>query len=161
MNDKSLNTAYWLWKPIRETGIIGDMRTVLSTEWSLEIPKDFEHRKEGDHVVFWKAGVTLLTTIFAYSGERHRETLLANLKARVEAENLESIVEDEDQIQRYAYLKQEEVMPGHIRLALHAFTTAPYGVLQTSFYVDNVDDLHECLVIWKSVEWTDFSNQLE
>ena len=23
-------------------------------------------------------------------------------------------------------------MPGHVRLAIHAFTTAPYGVLQTS-----------------------------
>ena len=133
------------------------MRISLSQEWTLEIPEDVQHRKEGDHVVFWKPGCTLLTTIFAYSGEKNRLVLLANLRARVEAEELESIVENEGEIQRYAYLKNEEIMPGHVRLALHAFTTAPYGCLQTSFYIDNSDDLRECLVMWKSVEWTDFS----
>lgn len=133
------------------------MRISLSQEWTLEIPEDVQHRKEGDHVVFWKPGCTLLTTIFAYSGEKNRQVLLANLKARVEAEQLESIVENEGEIQRYAYLKNEEFMPGHVRLALHAFTTAPFGCLQTSFYLDNSEDLHECLLMWKSVEWTDFS----
>ncbi len=133
------------------------MRFSLSKEWSLEVPEDVQHRKEGDHVVFWKPGCTLLTTIFAYSGENHRQVLLANLKARVEAEQLESIVENEGEIQRYAYLKNEEIMPGHQRLALHAFTTAPFACLQTSFYLDNSDDLRECLVMWKSVDWTDFS----
>ena len=131
------------------------MRISLSQEWSLEVPEDLQHRKEGDHLVFWKPGITLLTTIFAYSGEKHRQVLLANLKGRVEAEKLESIVEIDGQIQRYAYFKQEEIIPGHIRLALHAFTTAPYGCLQTSFYLDNAEDLHECLVLWKSVEWTE------
>jgi hypothetical protein len=133
------------------------MRLSLSQEWSLEVPEDLQHRKEGDHVVFWKPGCTLLTTIFAYSGEKHRETLLANLRARVEAEQLESIVDNEGEIQRFAYLKNEEIMPGRVRLALHAFTTAPFGCLQTSFYLDNLEYLQECLVIWKSVEWTDFS----
>jgi hypothetical protein len=133
------------------------MRINLSKEWSLEIPDDIQHRKEGEHVVFWKPGLTLLTTIFAYSGEKHRQVLLANLKGRVEAEKLESIVENEGDIQRFAYLKQEEIMPDHVRLALHAFTTAPFACLQTSFYLDTAEDLHECLVIWKSVEWTDFS----
>jgi len=71
------------------------MRINLSKEWSLEIPDDIQHRKEGEHVVFWKPGLTLLTTIFAYSGEKHRQVLLANLKGRVEAEKLESIVENE------------------------------------------------------------------
>ena len=133
------------------------MRISLSQEWTLEVPEDVQHRKEGDHVVFWKPGCTLLTTIFAYSGEKHRQVLLANLKARVEADELESIVENEGEIQRFAYFKNEEIMPGHVRLALHAFTTAPFGCLQTSFYLDNSEDLHECLVMWKSVEWTDYS----
>ena len=133
------------------------MRLSLSQEWSLEVPEDLQHRKEGDHVVFWKPGCTLLTTIFAYSGEKRRQILLANLRARVEAEQLESIVENEGEIQRYAYLKNEEIMPGHQRLALHAFTTAPFACLQTSFYLDNSDDLRECLVMWKSVDWTDLS----
>ncbi len=133
------------------------MRVNLSQEWSLEVPDDMQLRKEDDHVVFWKPGCTLLTTIFAYSGEKHRQVLLANLKGRAEAEKLESIVDNDGEIQRYAYLKQEEIMPGTVRLALHAFTTATYGCLQTSFYFDNTDDLNECLVMWKSVEWTDFS----
>ena len=129
------------------------MRKTLSPEWSIDIPDDFAERKDGNHLIFWKSGCTLLTTIFAYSGEKHRQLLLANLKGRVEAEKLESIVEIDGEIERYAYLKEEAIMPGHVRLAIHAFTTAPYGVLQTSFYVDNPDDLRECLVIWKSVLW--------
>ncbi|MEL7626863.1 MAG: hypothetical protein AAGU15_08400 [Anaerolineaceae bacterium] len=129
----------------------------LSQEWSLDVPEDLQHRKEGDHVVFWKEGMTLITTIFAYSGEKQRQVLLANLKGRVEADKLESIVDNDGEIQRYAYLQPEEVIPGHTRLAVHAFTTALYGVLQTSFYIDNSDDLQECLQIWKSVEWADFS----
>ena len=133
------------------------MRIKLSQEWSLDVPEDMHQRKEGDHVVFWKPGITLLTTIFAYSGEKHRQVFLANLKRRVVAMKLSNIVEEHGEIQRYAYLKQEEIMPGHVRLAVHAFTTAPYGVLQTSFYLDNAQDLQECLVIWKSVEWTDLS----
>ena len=129
------------------------MQRTLSQEWSIDIPDGFEERKEGEHLIFWKSGCTLLTTIFAYSGEKHRQLLLANLKGRVEAEKLESIVEIDGEIERYAYLKEEAIMPGHVRLAIHAFTTAPYGVLQTSFYIDNPDDLRECLVIWKSVQY--------
>ncbi len=133
------------------------MHTLLSQEWSLDIPEGYQHRKEGDHVIYWRAGITLLITIFAYSGEKHRQTLLANLQAKAEAEKLEMIAEDEGDIRRFGYLKPEEVIPGRTRLALHAFTTAPYGCLQTSFYIDNADDLRECLEIWKSVEWTESS----
>ena len=133
------------------------MHTLLSQEWSLDIPEGYQHRKEGDHVIYWRAGITLLITIFAYSGEKHRQTLLANLQAKAEAEKLEMIAEDEGDIRRFGYLNPEEVIPGRTRLALHAFTTAPYGCLQTSFYIDNADDLRECLEVWKSVEWTDLS----
>ncbi len=133
------------------------MHTLLSQEWSLDIPEGYQHRKEGDHVIYWRVGITLLITIFAYSGEKHRQTLLANLQAKAEAEKLEMIAEDEGDIRRFGYLKPEEVIPGRTRLALHAFTTAPYGCLQTSFYIDNADDLRECLEIWKSVEWTESS----
>ena len=80
-----------------------------------------------------------------------------DLKGRAEAEKLESSIENEGEIQRYAYLKHEEIIPGHTRLALYAFTTAPYGVLQTAFYIDDVVDLKECLLVWKSVEWTGLS----
>lgn len=133
------------------------MHTLLSQEWSLDIPEGYQHRKEGDHVIYWRVGITLLITIFAYSGEKHRQTLLANLQAKAEAEKLEMIAEDEGDIRRFGYLKPEEVIPGRTRLALHAFTTAPYGCLQTSFYIDNADDLRECLELWKSVEWNESS----
>lgn len=131
------------------------MQMYLSNEWLLDVPDDFQRRKEGDNVIFWRVGCTLLTTIFAYSGEKHRQTLLANLKAKAEAEKLEMIVEDKGEISRFGFLKLEEVMPGHERLALHAFTTAPSTCLQTSFYLDNPKELRECLLIWNSVEFED------
>ena len=129
------------------------MRFNLSPEWSLDVPANFQNRKENDHLIFWKAGCTLLTTIFAYSGEKHRQTLLANLKAKAEAEKLEIISEVEGQVELFGYLTQEEVIPGHERLVLHAFTTEPFSCLQTSFYIDDPNDLHDCLLTWNSVKW--------
>lgn len=134
------------------------MQIYLSNEWLLDVPDDFQHRKEGDNVIFWRVGCTLLTTIFAYSGEKHRQAVLANLKAKAEAEKLETIREDKGDISLFGYLKLEEVMPGHNRLALHAFTTAPYTCLQTSFYLDDPQELRECLLIWNSVEFEDSGN---
>ena len=131
------------------------MQIYLSNEWLLYVPDDFQRRKEGDNVIFWRVGCTMLTTIFAYSGERHRQTLLANLKAKAEAEKLETISEDKGDVTLFGYLKPEEAMPGHNRLALHAFTTAPYTCLQTSFYLDDPKELRECLLIWNSVEFED------
>lgn len=131
------------------------MQIYLSNEWLLDVPDDFQRRKEGDNVIFWRVGCTLLTTIFAYSGEKHRQTLLANLKAKAEAEKLETISEDKGDVTLFGYLKPEEAMPGHNRLALHAFTTAPYTCLQTSFYLDDPQELRECLLIWNSIEFED------
>jgi len=128
------------------------MRYQLSAEWSIDVPEDFQWRKEGDHVVFWREGATILATIFAYSGEKNRGILLANLKARAEAEKLEVITDLDGDIERFGYFKKEDIQPGHSRLALHAFTTAPYGCLQTSYYLDDPEELREFLLIWQTVE---------
>ncbi len=127
------------------------MRYQLSAEWSIDIPQGYQQRKDGDHVVFWRKGSTILTTIFAYSGEKNRHVLLANLKARAEAEKLEVITDLDGELERFGYFKTETILPGHTRLALHAFTTAPYGCLQTSFYLDDPDELREHLKVWQSV----------
>lgn len=127
----------------------------LTPEWAMELPDDYDHRQEGDHVIFWKTGTTVLTTVFAYSGEPNRRVLLANLRAKAEAEKLETIADIDGELERFGYLHTEEIHPGHTRLALHAFTTAPYGCLQTSFYMDRPGDLPESLQIWKSVSYTE------
>ena len=127
------------------------MRYTLSPEWDIEIPDSYQHRVEGEHVVFWSSGITLLCTLFAYSGERGRETLLANLRARAEAKDLKTIEEVEGDLVRFAYLQAEETQPGHVRLALHAFTTAPFGCLQSSFYMDDPSTIKDHLNTWASV----------
>ncbi len=115
------------------------------------MPEDYQHRKEDDHVIFWRKGATILTTIFAYTGEKNRQILLANLKARSEAEKLEVIMDLDGDLELFGYFKTEDIQPGHTRLALHAFTTAPHGCLQTSFYLDDSDELKEILRIWQTV----------
>lgn len=117
------------------------------------MPEDYQWRKEDDHVIFWRKGATILTTIFAYSGEKNRHILLANLKARAEAEKLEVIMDLDGDIERFGYFKAEDIQPGHTRLALHAFTTAPRGCLQTSFYLDDPDELREHLQIWQTAAY--------
>ena len=125
----------------------------INPEWQLELPEDYQKRKEGDHLVFWTTGVTLLTTVFAYSGERNREILLANLRAKAEAEQLKTIEDVSGSLVRFGFLQTETIEPELERLALHAFTTAPYGCLQTSFYFDRPEDLRAALEVWKSVSW--------
>ena len=117
------------------------------------MPEGYQWRKEGDHMIFWRKGATILITVFAYSGEKNRQVLLANLKARAEAEKLEVIADLDGDIERFGYFKAEDIQPGHTRLALHAFTTAPFGCLQTSFYLDDSDDLREHLEIWQTVAY--------
>ena len=117
------------------------------------MPEDYQWRKEDDHVIFWRKGATILTTIFAYSGEKNRHILLANLKARAEAEKLEVIMDLDGEIERFGYFKAEDIQPRHTRLALHAFTTASRGCLQTSFYLDDPDELREHLQIWQTAAY--------
>ena len=115
------------------------------------MPEGYQWRKEGDHMIFWRKGATILITVFAYSGEKNRQILLANLQARAEAEKLEVIADLDGDIERFGYFKTEDIQPGHTRLALHAFTTAPFGCLQTSFYLDDSDELKDQLRIWQTV----------
>ena len=117
------------------------------------MPEGYQWRKEGDHMIFWRKGATILITVFAYSGEKNRQVLLANLKARAEAEKLEVIADLDGDIERFGYFKTEDIQPGHTRLALHAFTTAPFGCLQTSFYLDDSDELKDQLRIWQTVTY--------
>jgi hypothetical protein len=124
----------------------------LHPEWQMDLPDEFEKRKEDEHLIFWKPGMTILTTVFAYSGEGQRKTLLANLRARAEAEKLETVEDQTGDLVLFGYMQPEQIQPGHQRLALHAFTTARYGCLQTSFYLDQQSDLREALLIWKSVQ---------
>ena len=115
------------------------------------MPEGYQWRKEGDHMIFWRKGATILITVFAYSGEKNRQVLLANLKARAEADKLEVIADLDGDIERFGYFKTEDIQPGHTRLALHAFTTAPFGCLQTSFYLDDSDELKDQLRLWQTV----------
>ena len=129
------------------------MRHHLSPEWSIDVTRAYQRRREDDHIIFWRKGATILITVFAYTGEKNRQILLANLKARAEAEKLEVITDLDGDLERFGYLKTEDIQPGHKRLALHAFTTAPHGCLQTSFYLDDSDELREPLRIWQSVSY--------
>ena len=129
------------------------MRYKLSPEWDITLPDYFQHRTEGEHAIFWTQGVTLLCTVFSYSGEKGRETLLANLRARADNHKLQTIEDIQGDIIRFGYLQTEELSPGHHRLALHAFTTAPFGCLQTSFYMDDPASLQDQLIIWNSTHY--------
>ncbi|MFZ3069700.1 MAG: hypothetical protein WA110_01060 [Anaerolineaceae bacterium] len=138
--------------------IIESMDYYLTPEWRISLPEGYQHRKESDHLILWTTGITVIMTVFAYSGEKNREILLANLRAKATSEDLEIIEEQEGELYRLGYLQPEVIRPGHTRLALHAFTTAPHGCLQTSFYMDRTSDLKEVLKAWQSV--SHFPNNL-
>jgi hypothetical protein len=128
----------------------------LTSQWKIRLPEGFERRKEGDHLIFWTTGLTLITAVFSYSGESERQALLANLRDKALTEGSQTIEDaDEDEyLQRFGYLQPEEIQPGHTRLALHAFTLAPQSCLQTSFYVDRPEDFDVALQAWKTITYT-------
>ncbi|MFZ3152098.1 MAG: hypothetical protein WA116_10525 [Anaerolineaceae bacterium] len=130
------------------------MEYKLTPEWKVTLPDGFQNRKEGEHLTLWTTGCTVITTVFAYSGEQQRNTLLANLRAKAQSNDLELIEDQEGVLYRLGFLQTEVIQPGHTRLVLHAFTTAPYGCLQTSFYLDSTDDLNMVLKAWQSVSYT-------
>ncbi len=127
----------------------------ITNQWQLRLDTEFQHRTEGDHLILWTKGISILTTVFSYSGEKDREMLLANLSAKAQAKELEIIQEVNENLVRFGYLQPEEVRPGWARLALHAFTMAEFSCLQTSIYLDRVEDLQKGLLIWRDLKHTD------
>lgn len=130
------------------------MRQQLTPQWSIELPDGFQRRREDAHIVFWTAGITIGVVVFSYSGAKEQAALLANLRAKAQAEELEIIEEQEGAVIRFGTLQLEAITPKHTRLALHAFSTAENGCAQTSFYLDNATDLQQALKIWQSVSFT-------
>ncbi len=130
------------------------MRKQLTPQWSIDLPDGFQRRREDAHLVYWTAGITVAIAVFSYSGPKEQAALLANLRAKARAEELELIEEQEGAVIRFGTLQLEAITPEHTRLALHAFSTAENGCAQTSFYLDNAADLPQALRIWQSVSFT-------
>lgn len=122
------------------------------------MPEGFQRRREDAHLVFWTVGITIGVVVFTYSGEKEQAALLANLRAKAQAEELEFFEEQEGALIRFGTLQWEAITPKHTRLALHAFSTAENGCAQTSFYLDNAADLPQALKIWQSVLFTPTEN---
>lgn len=130
------------------------MKQQLTPQWSIDLPDAFQRRREDAHLVYWTAGITVAIAVFSYSGPKEQAALLANLRAKARAEELELIEEQEGAVIRFGTLQLEAITPEHTRLALHAFSTAENGCAQTSFYLDNAADLPQALRIWQSVSFT-------
>lgn len=129
------------------------MRQQLTPQWSIDLPDGFQRRREEAHLVFWTAGITIAVAVFSYSGPKEQTALLANLRAKAQAEKVEIIEEQEGALIRFGTMRLEAVTPKHTRLALHAFSTAENGCAQTSIYLDNAADLSQALRIWQSVRY--------
>ena len=126
----------------------------ITHQWQLRLDTEYQHRTEGDHLILWTSGISILTTVYSYSGEKDRQMLLANLSAKAESKQQEVIQEVGEDLVRFGYLQPEEVRPGWTRLALHAFTMAEFSCLQTSIYLDRVEDLQKALIIWADLRHT-------
>lgn len=124
----------------------------INPEWQLSLPTDFKHRREDAHIIFWKTGITIICTVFSYSGEAGRATMLANLKARAEAEGRNVVQSDEGELRKLGYVQIEELNEDQMRLVLYSFTAAPYTCLQIAFYMDSEDSFEDMLELWKAVK---------
>ncbi|HOA21043.1 MAG TPA: hypothetical protein PKL82_00970 [Anaerolineaceae bacterium] len=130
------------------------MKQQLTPQWAINLPDGFQRRKEDTHIVFWTEGITIGVAVFSYSGAKERAALLANLRAKAQAEELEIIEEQAEQLIRFGSMQLEAITPKHTRLALHAFSMAENGCAQTSFYLDNAADLPQALKIWQNLVYT-------
>jgi len=125
----------------------------ITHQWQLRLDTEYKHRTEGNHLILWDPGISILTTVYSYSGDKDRKMLLANLSAKAQSKELEIIQETSGNLLRFGYLQPEEVRPGWARLALHAFTMAEFSCLQTSIYLDRVEDLEKGLIIWRDLRY--------
>ena len=126
----------------------------ITKQWQLRLDTEYQHRTEGDHLILWTRGISILTTVYSYSGDKDRQMLLANLSAKAQSKQQDVIQEVREDLVRFGYLQPEEVRPGWTRLALHAFTMAEFSCLQTSIYLDRVEDLQKGLLIWRDLRHT-------
>lgn len=133
------------------------MHYQINPQWGIDLDADFKHHAEGNHLVFWRQGWTIITTIYSYTNEKNRQVLIANLRARAQANQLEVLEEAGHEIYRLGYIQPEVVKPGHSRLALHAFTAGLHSCLQTSLYLDRPREIEQALQIWQAVTYQSVS----
>lgn len=129
------------------------MRYQVTEEWILDVPDGFQHRVEGNHLVLWKRGSTIVLTAYSYTSEKNQATLLANLRGKAEAQRLKIIEDVKDGLKLFGFIQAEEIQPGHNRLVLHTFSTSPQGCLQTAYYLDETEELETALRSWQSVTY--------
>ena len=129
------------------------MHYQINPEWGIDLDDDFKHHSEGNHLVFWRQGWTIITTVYSYTNEKNRQVLIANLRAKAQANLLDVIEEPGYEIYRLGYLQPEIIKPGHTRLALHAFTAGLHSCLQTSLYLDRPSELEKAMQVWQCVTY--------
>jgi len=126
----------------------------ITPEWRISLEQDYQHRTEDGQLVLWTTGRTILAVAFRYAKALQKEQLLQELKARAEANKVETFSAQTDTLALFAMLEPEDIGEGHLRLALHAFTLSEHTCLQTAYYFDKPADLPWAIQTWEAIQHT-------
>lgn len=129
------------------------MHLQITPNWRITLDKPYQRRIENDQLVLWTTGRTILMVVFRYQDARQREMMLAELKSKAAATGLETLESQQDAMVRFGYIQPEEISPGHVRLALHAFCAAETTCLQSAFYFDIPADLPWAIQTWETIQY--------
>lgn len=129
------------------------MDYLVTPEWQLTLEQPYQRRVEDNQLVLWTTGRTVLAVPFRFTRADHKETLLAELRARAALNKVDTFESSAGGLTRFATLEPEEILDGHLRLALHAFSASESACLQTAFYFDIPSDLTWAIAAWESIRF--------
>ncbi len=127
------------------------MRYHITPEWQISLDETFHHKVEENHLVFWRKGITVISTAFLIPENMNPTDLIARLKERPSTGVLDVFESDDGKLHRLGFMQTEPITDRQTRLALHTFTTAPAACLQTAFYLDDPGDISWVKETWESI----------
>ena len=123
----------------------------ITNEWLINIPDEFEHRVDGDKLVFWKTGITVIAVPFRLPKNTTKLELLNRIHEKLPENILETFVSTKGEIAGLGYTQLQAVESEKKRLSLTTFTVSDTTCLQVAFYLDDPADLDWARSTWQEI----------
>jgi hypothetical protein len=141
--------------PSEESSRDEPMLRPLTKQWSIYLNSSFKARMDGETLVFFAPGRTVLVSVWDNPKGKSPEERLKELKKIANPAPVERYDPAHPSMSRFAYLLLESDDKMGTRWALNAFTLAVSGEIHIAAYFDDKADLDWALSTWESVEYKD------
>jgi len=126
-------------------------RHALTSEWSIDLPEQFNRRIDDGDLYIWRPGLTLILAVWGNEKSQSPAECIEWLRSDTEPHAYDVMEEREGDLLRLSYRLHEDSDDDRMD-ALYAFVVGENSHLQIAFYFDDESDLDVVWRILRSVE---------